>query len=117
MSSSRHASKPYRRPYHEDLLHHLLATVPLLIGTAASVAEPRTYELPEETETLRAGSGVDAAEANCKACHSVDYILTQPPKKGKAFWEAAVAKMIKTYGAPIEETDAKAIADYLAETY
>jgi hypothetical protein len=41
----------------------------------------------------------------------------QPPKKGKAFWEAEVTKMIKTYGAPINEADAKVIADYLAQTY
>jgi hypothetical protein len=51
------------------------------------------------------------------ACHSADYIAMQPPKKGKAFWEAEVTKMIKTYGAPINEADAKVIADYLAQTY
>ena len=34
--------------------------------------------------------------------------------KGKAFWEAEVAKMIKTYKASISEADAKAIADYLS---
>jgi uncharacterized protein (DUF697 family) len=41
----------------------------------------------------------------------------QPAKKGHAFWSAEVTKMIKVYGAPIEEADAKAIADYLAATY
>jgi mono/diheme cytochrome c family protein len=80
-------------------------------------AEPVTYDLPEEVAALKPGAGIEAAQSNCVACHSADYIAMQPPKKGKAFWEAEVTKMIKTYGAPINEADAKAIADYLAQTY
>jgi sulfite dehydrogenase (cytochrome) subunit B len=41
----------------------------------------------------------------------------QPPKKGPAFWEAEVTKMIKVYRAPIEAEQAKAIAAYLGATY
>jgi hypothetical protein len=41
----------------------------------------------------------------------------QPPKRGKAFWEAEVTKMMKTYGAPIAESDGKIITDYLTQTY
>ena len=41
----------------------------------------------------------------------------QPPGKGQAFWDAEVQKMIKVYHAPVDEADAKAIADYLAKTY
>ena len=85
------------------------------LGSAA--AEPLTYVLPEETATLRAGAGVEVAQNNCLACHSVDYIAMQPPKKGKAFWDAEVTKMIKTYRAPIDEADAKVISEYLAQTY
>ncbi|MEA2833008.1 MAG: sulfite dehydrogenase (cytochrome) subunit [Methylobacteriaceae bacterium] len=80
-------------------------------------AEPVTYDLPEEVAALKPGPGIEAAQSNCVACHSADYIAMQPPKKGKAFWEAEVTKMIKTYGAPINEADAKVIADYLAQTY
>jgi mono/diheme cytochrome c family protein len=80
-------------------------------------AEPVTYDLPEEMAALKPGPGIEAAQSNCVACHSADYIAMQPPKKGKAFWEAEVTKMIKTYGAPINEADAKVIADYLAQTY
>ena len=58
-----------------------------------------------------------AAQNNCVTCHSVDYINTQPPNRGKAFWEAEVTKMIKVYHAPINDADAMAIADYLAKTY
>jgi sulfite dehydrogenase (cytochrome) subunit B len=87
----------------------------VLLG--AAMAEPVTYDLPEETAALKPGPGVEAAQNNCLACHSADYIQTQPPKRGKAFWDAEVTKMIKVYGAPINEADAKTIADYLAQTY
>jgi mono/diheme cytochrome c family protein len=90
----------------------------LLPGIASlSRAEPLIYDLPEETAVLKPGPGLDAAQSNCVACHSADYIAMQPPKRGKAFWDAEVTKMIKTYGAPIAEADAKTIADYLAQTY
>ena len=89
-----------------------------LIGAATlALAEPVTYDLPEETAVLKTGPGLEAAQSNCTACHSADYLAMQPPKQGKAFWDAEVTKMIKTYGAPIAEADAKAIADYLAQTY
>jgi sulfite dehydrogenase (cytochrome) subunit B len=89
-----------------------------LIGAATlALAEPVTYDLPEETAVLKRGPGLEAAQSNCTACHSADYLAMQPPKRGKAFWDAEVTKMIKTYGAPIAEADAKAIADYLAQTY
>lgn len=86
-------------------------------GIDLAAARPLTYQLPDETATLRSGPGVEAAQNNCLSCHSVDYITMQPPKKGKAFWEAEVTKMIKVYHAPIGEEDAKAITDYLAQTY
>jgi mono/diheme cytochrome c family protein len=95
------------------------AFLALLLPGIASLAgaEPLTYDLPEETAVLKPGPGLDAAQSNCVACHSADYIAMQPPKRGKAFWDAEVTKMIKTYGAPIAEADAKTIADYLAQTY
>jgi hypothetical protein len=48
---------------------------------------------------------------------SADYINTQPdgPKFKKDFWQVEVTKMIKVYGAPID--DAGKIVDYLAATY
>jgi mono/diheme cytochrome c family protein len=85
------------------------------IGLAT--ANPVTYKLPEETATFRPGPGLEAAKNNCVACHSADYVSIQPPKKGKAFWDAEVTKMIKTYKAQITDADAKTIADYLAATY
>lgn len=84
---------------------------------SAAIAEPVTYDLPEETAVLKPGPGVETAQSNCVACHSADYIAMQPPKRGKAFWEAEVTKMMKTYGAPIAESDGKIITDYLTQTY
>jgi hypothetical protein len=90
----------------------------LLLAAAASsaLAEPMVYQLPPETAELKPGPGVDTA-AVCQACHSADYIATQPSGEGKAFWQGEVQKMIKAYKAPIGEDDASTIANYLASTY
>jgi hypothetical protein len=85
------------------------------VATSA-LAEPMVYQLPPETAELKPGPGVESA-AVCQACHSTDYIRTQPSGKGKAFWQAEVQKMIKVYKAPIGEDDAATIANYLAATY
>jgi mono/diheme cytochrome c family protein len=89
----------------------------MLSATNMSLAKPLTYALPEENGAFRLGPGVETAQNNCLTCHSADYISTQPPGLGRAFWEAEVAKMIKAYGAPINDNDVKAIVDYLANTY
>ena len=95
-----------------------IAFLLLVIAPAAQpIAAPVTYRLPEETAQFRPGPGVESATAHCLACHSADYVNTQASKKGKAFWEAEVQKMIKVFKAPIEPADAKTIADYLAATY
>jgi len=88
----------------------------LVVLAAPAAANPLTYELPNKTASLKPGPGVETAEV-CLACHSADYITTQPSNKGKVFWAAEVQKMIKLYKAPIDPADAAAIADYLAATY
>ena len=57
------------------------------------------------------------AQNNCVTCHSVDYITTQPPNRGKAFWQTEVTKTIKVHRAPIDDAGAHAIVDDLAKTY
>ena len=66
---------------------------------------------------LKPGPGLDKVEANCAACHSLAYIPMNSPFLNAAGWDAAVTKMIKAFGAPIDEADAKAIAEYLAKNY
>ncbi len=66
---------------------------------------------------LKAAPGLDLVEANCQACHSLAYIPMNSPFLKPAQWDAEVGKMIKAFGAPIDEADAKAIADYLKKNY
>jgi mono/diheme cytochrome c family protein len=91
----------------------------LALGLVAVNAKPVTYALPEETASLKPGPNLDVVQGNCGACHSSDYIQTQPrgAKFGKDFWQAEVTKMINIYGAPIEPADVPKIVDYLTATY
>lgn len=84
-----------------------------------SIAKPVSYQLPEETAAFGPGPNQDAVLGNCAACHSADYIKTQPqgPAFKKDFWQAEVTKMIKVYGAPIDEADVSKIVDYLVATH
>ncbi len=101
--------------------------VALLLGTAAIAgfnfrgvaAAPVSYKLPDETAAFKPGPNLDVVKNNCTSCHSADYVSTQPrgPKYKKDFWQAEVTKMIKVYGAPIDETDVPKIVEYLAATY
>ena len=94
----------------------LAAALVLAPGPLAS-AQPLSYQLPDEVSKFKEGPNLEVTQNNCTACHSADYILMQPPKKGESFWTAEVNKMIKTYKAPIQEGDVKEIVDYLAKTY
>jgi mono/diheme cytochrome c family protein len=83
------------------------------------VAKPFGYQLPEETAAFKSGPNLEVVQSNCAACHSADYINTQPqgPKFKKDFWHAEVMKMINVYGAPIDEADVGKIVEYLSQTY
>ena len=95
----------------------LLALAPLALVAVASAA-PVDYKLPEETATLKPGPNLDVAQNNCTACHSADYLKTQPIMKSKKdFWQAEVTKMIKVYGAPIQDADIPKLVEYLSTAY
>ena len=97
----------------------LLAAAAALPALPSALAKPINFELPEETAAFKPGPNLDVVQGNCGSCHSADYVQTQPtgPKFKKDFWQAEVTKMIKVYGAPIEEADVGKIVDYLAATY
>jgi mono/diheme cytochrome c family protein len=97
----------------------VIATAILGAGLAAVSAKTITYTLPDETAAFKPGPNLDVVQGNCGACHSADYITTQPqgPAFKKTFWEAEVTKMIKIYAAPIDEADVPKIVDYLVQTY
>jgi mono/diheme cytochrome c family protein len=79
-------------------------------GSAAALAD-------EPVVDLKPGPGLDKVQGNCGACHSLDYIRMNSTFLNAAGWNAEVAKMIKAFGAPIGDDDAKAIAEYLAKNY
>ncbi|MBV9114272.1 MAG: cytochrome c [Hyphomicrobiales bacterium] len=92
------------------VLAFLLAAGSILHGTGSLRAD--------ETEiVLKEWSGRDAVINNCGACHSLDYIKMNSPFLDKTGWEGEVTKMIKGYGAPIDDANAKQIAAYLAANY
>jgi mono/diheme cytochrome c family protein len=88
-------------------------------GFIAANAAPVSYTLPDETAAFKPGANVEVVKNNCTACHSSDYVQTQPrgPKFTRDFWQAEVTKMIKVYGAPIDDADAGKIVDYLTANY
>jgi len=95
--------------------------IPLLVSVAivsAAGAQEKTITLPADHDygKLKLATHSDLAQAQCQFCHSTDYIVMQPPGDAKQ-WEGVVTKMIKVYGAPLSEADAKAIADYLTKNY
>jgi cytochrome c553 len=94
-----------------------LATLLLLASPAA--AAPHVYELPPDNAALADGSNAEVARNNCSACHSADYISTQPRglPDPRAFWQAEVTKMRTAYGAPLADADVPKIVDYLVATY
>jgi sulfite dehydrogenase (cytochrome) subunit B len=72
--------------------------------------------LPAETVALKPGPGMDVTASQCRLCHSLDYITMQPPGGAKQ-WDGVVTKMVKVFGAPIGEPDAKSIVEYLSTAY
>jgi sulfite dehydrogenase (cytochrome) subunit B len=88
-------------------------------GLVSANAAPISYKLPDETAAFKPGPNLEVVQNNCTACHSADYISSQPrgEKYKKDFWQAEVTKMIKVYGAPIDDADVGKIVEYLAATY
>jgi mono/diheme cytochrome c family protein len=71
----------------------------------------------ESAVQLKQAPGLDKVQSNCGGCHSLDYVPMNSPFLNAAGWDAEVAKMINAFGAPIDQVDAKTIADYLKSNY
>jgi sulfite dehydrogenase (cytochrome) subunit B len=97
----------------------LAAAATAMFALVAARAVPVVYNLPEETAAFKPGPNLEVVKNNCSGCHSADYVKTQPQnvKSKKDFWQAEVTKMIKVYGAPIDDADVPKIVEYLAATY
>jgi mono/diheme cytochrome c family protein len=93
------------------MLKHPLSA--LCLGLLASL--PATAA--EKDLKLKAAAGHDTVENNCSLCHSLDYIPMNSPFLQEKGWDAEVHKMMKAFGAPIDEKDARIIIEYLTKNY
>ncbi len=107
--------------------HLLLPGIPAVLASvilAADVAvEPvrnpfagDRLELPKEEPALKAGAGVELVRSACSSCHSMDYVITQPPLN-RAQWTASVEKMKARFGAPLSTNEIPALVSYLEANY
>jgi mono/diheme cytochrome c family protein len=97
-------------------MKHLPLAVTLTLTVAAALAAGIIFAQERHLD-LKDGPGRDKVEANCASCHSLDYIQANSPFMNRQVWDAEVTKMIKAFGAPISDADAKEIVDYLAKNY
>lgn len=90
----------------------------LIAGIVYAWAQGTSHSinLPETRVELKPGEGLPKVETFCNICHSLDYIIMQP-KFTKPQWTGTVNKMIKVFGAPITEEDARLIVNYLVAQY
>lgn len=76
-----------------------------------TISSDTTFMNVSETHFPEA-TGADAFRTNCVTCHSAKYVEMQPEFLRKT-WEKIVDKMVKSYGAPITDSAAKKIVDYI----
>ena len=91
----------------------------LLLVAAALPLQALEITLPRETAAYAASPlpGYPLTLAFCAPCHSAEYAHTQPPASPRAYWQATVVKMQKTFAAPLPEAAIDPIVDYLVKTY
>ena len=84
-------------------------TVALLLAAPAALAD--------EPVALKPGPGLDAVQASCATCHTLNYIRMNSVFLTPDVWKAEVTKMRTAYGAPIDDDTADTIVKYLSATY
>src|SRR5262249_6497042 len=111
LPSQRHSQRDAERRLRGQTMRTLaLALFAALLALPAAAQEEKLID-------LKKAPGLDKVEGNCGACHSLDYIPMNSPYPTGAMWDAEVTKMIKAYGAPITDADAKTIKEYLTKNY
>ena len=98
------------------LLLQLAAAGVVLLTARRSPGAPVKIDLPPESGSFKPGPGAQIANAQCLVCHSVEYVVTQPPFP-RAFWAANVKKMQEKFGAEIPDSQVGPLLDYLVENY
>jgi hypothetical protein len=99
--------------------HICVISVALLLTFGAATVGAKSIELPPDGVQLKSSSlpGFNAAQHNCVACHSAEYMLYQPPSAARPYWDAMVKRMKAVFKAPIEDADMPVLVDYLVKTY
>lgn len=80
------------------------------------VAAEDAWVLPRNEPSLKPGESTAFVTGQCSVCHSVDYIITQPPLP-RATWQAIVMKMREKFGAPLPAEKVQEVVDYLDASY
>ena len=83
-------------------------TVALLLAVPA---------LADEPVPLKPGVGLDAVQASCGICHTLNYIRMNSVFLTPDTWKAEVTKMRTALGAPIDDDTANTIIKYLTANY
>ncbi len=89
------------------------AAAPSSVAAAGFTLTSIAVELPSSERVFPPGPGMDVAQQNCTACHSVGMVMNQP-NLPTATWDAEVHKMLATYKAPVDPADVPVIVAYLA---
>lgn len=108
-------------------LHLLLPGIPAVLVSVALAADVAVepvrnpfagdrLELPKDEPALKVGAGVELVRSACSSCHSMDYVITQPPLT-RAQWTANVEKMKARFGAPLSTNEIPALVAYLEANY
>jgi cytochrome c553 len=94
----------------------LLGATPGVGGTpaAATPAPAKAGDVALASGKLPDDPARALLEANCVACHSVDYVTQQ--RLTEKQWQAEVQKMRK-FGAPLGDDEAAALAGYLGRNW
>jgi len=99
-----------------SFLFFLYALLLVSCGKAdTSTAHPLASTAPglkEVTTQLPEAAGYQTYMSNCTICHSASYVQNQPALPQKT-WTAIVTKMQKTFGAPVSDSAAQVIIQYL----
>jgi cytochrome c551/c552 len=92
----------------------------ILFGVMASTsqlsADVVRIDLPPETASFKPAPGSEFANGQCLTCHSVEYVVTQPPLP-RTFWGAEVKKMQEKFGAQIPGDQVELLVSYLTSNY
>jgi mono/diheme cytochrome c family protein len=84
-------------------------TVALLLAAPGALAD--------EPVALKSGPGLDAVQASCATCHTLNYIRMNSVFLTPDAWKAEVTKMRTALGAPIDDDTAASIIQYLSASY